>query len=255
MSAAALDRPCEVPADRYWAEVRQPLVSLAFVAPLLAAYELGVLWLGGRRADTLRNGADDWLRGTLQHLGPGAGFLLPVLVVGCLLAWHVWRRDPWRIAPETLVGMAAESILFAVCLIVVGQLQELAFARFQPPPSLALTEPTATRAVTFLGAGIYEEVMFRLLLLPTCYGLLRSLDLRRRWALLASVAATSVVFSLAHYVGPAGDAFQWFSFSFRLLAGLYFAALFCARGFGVTVGCHAVYDLLVGVLLAPSVAS
>ena len=31
---------------RYWLESRQPLASLVFVAPLLATYEVGVLWLG-----------------------------------------------------------------------------------------------------------------------------------------------------------------------------------------------------------------
>ena len=64
-----------------------------------------------------------------------------------------------------------------------------------------------------------------------------------------ALLATSLLFSAAHYVGPAADTFSLFSFTFRLLAGLFFAVLFVIRGFGVTAGCHAAYDVLVGVLL------
>jgi membrane protease YdiL (CAAX protease family) len=60
---------------------------------------------------------------------------------------------------------------------------------------------------------------------------------------------TSLMFSLAHYVGPTAETMVLFTFTFRALAGVFFAALFVTRGFGITVGCHAAYDLLVGVLM------
>src|SRR5688500_7164859 len=50
--------PAEVSGD-YWQQSRRPLASLAFVAPLLLLYEIGVLVLG---AHAVRNGADVWLR-------------------------------------------------------------------------------------------------------------------------------------------------------------------------------------------------
>jgi membrane protease YdiL (CAAX protease family) len=61
--------------------------------------------------------------------------------------------------------------------------------------------------------------------------------------------STSFVFALAHHIGPTADAFNLFTFSFRAAAGMFFAAVFFLRGFGITVGCHAAYDLLVGVFL------
>jgi hypothetical protein len=39
-------------------------------------------------------------------------------------------------------------------------------------------------------------------------------------------------------------------FVFRTVAGLYFTLLFVLRGFGVAVGAHAGYDVLVGVSVA-----
>ena len=50
----------------YWQQSRRPLASLAFVTPLLAIYEFGVLWLGPQ---AMRNGADVWLRQWLDEIG------------------------------------------------------------------------------------------------------------------------------------------------------------------------------------------
>jgi hypothetical protein len=68
-------------------------------------------------------------------------------------------------------------------------------------------------------------------------------------AVVAAILFTSVLFSTAHYIGPGADQFTTFSFLFRAIAGAFFAALFVLRGFGITAGCHAAYDILVGILL------
>jgi membrane protease YdiL (CAAX protease family) len=60
---------------------------------------------------------------------------------------------------------------------------------------------------------------------------------------------SSLAFAAVHHLGPSGETYQGFVFLFRTLAGLYFAVLYQARGFGVAVGTHACYDILVGVVL------
>ncbi len=107
------------------------------------------------------------------------------------------------------------------------------------------------RVISYLGAGVYEEVLFRLCLVPVSYGLLRAFLIPRRPAILLSVLSTSILFSAAHYLGPAADQLTLFSFVFRALAGVYFALLFVTRGFGITVGSHAAYDLIVGITESP----
>ena len=119
----------------------------------------------------------------------------------------------------------------------------------QNPEPSAFSREHAERAVSFVGAGIYEETMFRLFLLPLCYGLFRLGQLPPRRAAILGILASSLAFSLAHYIGPGADKLQLFTFTFRVMAGAFFAILFVTRGFGVTVGCHALYDVLVGVLL------
>jgi len=117
-----------------------------------------------------------------------------------------------------------------------------------PPRALLATmvSTPAARLVGFCGAGIYEEALFRLLLLPPVAWLLGLFSVTRPWRLALAIVATSAVFSAAHYVGPHGEAVEWFSASFRCFAGIFFATLFVYRGFGIAAGTHALYDVLVG---------
>lgn len=236
--------------DEYWTQTRQPLLCLVFLLPLLIAYEVGVLMVGGDEANAVRNGADYWMRDGLRMIGLDYALLLPGMVLAGLFTWHLFGRYPWKLSIETLAGMFAESLLFAFLLVVVGQMTDYAFRHAEAAAILSMPgRAEVLRAITFLGAGVYEEFMFRLCLLPVCYGLFRLLRLQPKWAAGLSILATSLVFSLAHYIGPSADNLVLFTFTFRAVAGAFFAALFVIRGFGITVGCHAAYDLLVGILL------
>lgn len=255
--------------ESYWRATRQPLANLLFVAPWILCYEAGV-WLSGQAAaPAARNGADAWLRIWLSHAGWIASGLLPLVVLGALLAWHVALRRPWRVSWDTLGGMLAESLLFAFALILLGQSVDFAVRRgavMQVAASLPTTPGWSLRLVSFLGAGIYEEFLFRLCLVPVGYLALRGLLVPHRWAIVGTVAASSVIFALAHYLAPQTDITAlslfadavarvqssrelWFGFGFRVAAGVFFAVLFCYRGFGIAVGCHAVYDVVVGIVL------
>src|SRR5258707_294080 len=113
--------------DDYWTQARQPLYCLLFLLPLLAIYEIGVGLLAGDARETARNGADYWMRAGLHRVGFRHPLLLPVVVIGLLAGWHFVGRFRWKLSPATLVGMFAESLLFGMCLVVLGQLQDLAF--------------------------------------------------------------------------------------------------------------------------------
>ncbi len=242
-TSAPSHNPIARVAEAYWVQSRRPLASLVFVAPLLAVYEAGVLLLGGEQ---VRAGADNWLRQLLDLIGFGQYFLLPTLTVSALLAWHYLSREPWQLSRGLIPAMAAECVALALGLRLILQVQGLLFAQMVQPVSLSVTT-TMSRAVGFLGAGIYEELLFRLLLLaPMAWGLHR-LGVKPALSSVVAVVATSLLFSAAHHVGPGGYEFVWFDFFFRFLAGVFFAILFVYRGFGIAAGSHAGYDILVGV--------
>jgi membrane protease YdiL (CAAX protease family) len=253
----------------YWRETQRPFCNLVFLLPLLLVYEFGVGLMVGSHGETIRNGADAWLRMWLGQSGLRLIWLPPALLLGTLISWHLATKQPWKMTWETLGGMAAESLLYAFILIMLGQLTDYAF-RHASFVRLQVDSPVHSslliRLVTFMGAGIYEEFLFRLCLLPLVYAGFRALLAPKGWAIAGTIITSSVVFSLAHYLGPSSgghamalltDAVArvqssrelWFSFVFRTLAGMFFAGLYFLRGFGITVGAHATYDVFVGVVL------
>jgi hypothetical protein len=262
--------PPESSEPHYWFETRKPFSNLVFLLPLLLAYELGVLLIGGSDSDAFRNGADAWMRQFLLHLGIDLLWVLPASLVVALLVWQWVSRQPWRTSWDTLGGMIAESLLFAFALILMGQAVDSCFR--QSPANLLDVEvytgasSVLIRSVTFLGAGIYEEFLFRLCLIPITYAAFRALLIPHRGSMATTIILTSVVFSLAHYLGSSDQGYSismltdavariqatpslWFSFVFRMLAGIVFATLFFLRGFGIAVGAHAAYDVIVGAVL------
>jgi membrane protease YdiL (CAAX protease family) len=236
-------------ANRYLVESRQPLASLVFIVPLLAIYEAGVVVLGPH---AVPNGADTWLRRGLEQLGFGQYFLLPALTVSTLLAWHHLTRHPWRVSAGTLYGMTGECVLLAICLRFLLQLQNVlresmaAAVRLDVAASLWPVSGYIGTLTSYFGAGIYEELLFRLLMLPFVAWVLRQFRLTPTMSMAGAVLVTSLLFAVAHHVGPYGEPFAWFNFLFRLLAGMFFAVLFVYRGFGIAAGAHAGYDILVG---------
>jgi hypothetical protein len=248
--------PC---ARTYWRESARPLTSLIFVAPMLVGYEIGVWMLGSRAA---RNGADIWLRASLDWIGFGQYFLLPLLTCGLLLAWHHTRRETWQLHWPVFSGMLFESLLLGVGLLIVAQWQAQIWSHHLWRAACATSTSSAgvwPRIIAYCGAGIYEELLFRLSLLPICAWLLRLVSHEGRASTIGSILITSVLFAAAHYridftfagwhlLLPSGDVFQWSTFCFRFLAGFFFATLFVKRGFGITAGAHALYDILSAIL-------
>jgi hypothetical protein len=233
----------------YFAATRHPWPCLLFLVPLLAAYEGGIFWVGGAQAEALRNGADTWLRWGLEAFGLHQLYWAPVLLAGIFLIGSWLRRaDRPEDVTDVCLGMALESVAFALLLWGLSRglgplLESLNVEmNFAAPGDEGLAQ-----VVTFVGAGIYEEMLFRLLLYSGLVGLLRLLQTPVPLAVLLSALVSATLFAAAHHVGPYGEAFDDYVFLFRTLAGLYFAFLYQLRGFGIAVGAHACYDVLVGV--------
>ncbi|MEN6405951.1 MAG: CPBP family intramembrane glutamic endopeptidase [Thermoguttaceae bacterium] len=217
-------------AERYWVESRRPLASLVFVAPLLVLYEVGVLALGVRQ-----NGADAALQHLLEMLGFSQHVLPAFLLICILLGWHYLAHEPWQLSGGILSGMAAESLLLGLVLRVLSFVQN----------AMMSLGATLKASLGFLGAGIYEELVFRLILLSILVWAFRHAKFTPRMSVVAAVALSSLLFAAAHNVGPYGETLAWSRFLFRTLAGVFFAVVFWYRGFGIAAGCHAAYDIFV----------
>jgi hypothetical protein len=232
----------------YLNATRHPWASLLFLVPLLAVYEGGVLWLGGDRTERLRNGADAWMRWVLDVFGAGHVLAAPLIVLLVMLAWTWWRWHDRPDDPTTLFfGTAFESCLFAFLLWQFSRNFGPIVEGLGVSLQITVQTPHLAQILTFIGAGIYEEVLFRLGLFVGLYGLLRIVHLPKLVAVTLAALAAAAAFAAAHHVGPYGEPIRADYFVFRAVAGLYFTLLFVLRGFGIAVGAHAGYDVLVGV--------
>lgn len=227
----------------YFKRSELPLHSLVFLLPAMVLFEIGTSF---HSADPI---AFRLLQVFFRQLGATGRFIPFCSVVVILLAWHIARKDRWSISVETLWAMALESVLLALPLLALG----VAVARWNIHVPL-YSDPDQWRDNTILslGAGIYEEFVFRLILMTGLMLILGDLlRLHQRWASLLMVAISAVLFSLYHYLG--NESFQMRSFVFRAIAGIYFGVLFLVRGFGVTAGCHIAYDIMIIALQAVAV--
>jgi len=106
-----------------------------------------------------------------------------------------------------------------------------------------------TQLMVSLGAGIYEELLFRVLIVAGLAALARrSFGWSRGPAGAFAVIIGALLFSAFHYVGPYGDPFTVGSFVFRLIAGVLFSAMYLIRGFGITAWTHALYDVFLSLI-------
>lgn len=236
----------------YFELTRSLTYSLLFALPLLLLYELGTLAMARTDPNALRNGADVLLRSLLAAGGlQGTAAFTGLMVAIALILVAVERRRkrvPLRARP--FAGMAVESLLYALLFgVVVGTMTSWLLGGLAPRlaagegPLSSLSLPQGI--VLSLGAGVYEEIVFRVLLVGGLWALFRSSGLSGRRAGVFSAALAALIFSAFHYIGPYGDQWALPSFLFRFIAGLAFSVLFLVRGFGITAWTHALYDVLV----------
>jgi hypothetical protein len=234
-----------VPAEK--SSPRNLLTSLILVFPLFLIYQLGVLF-----TLPMLNGVD--FVTTLLFASFGLTikgyllFLAAVVAVFALAVALLKRKQHFN--GKVFLPVIVESVLYALTmgsLIVLLMTKVLGFS-----PNLAVGLPEQgllTRVVMSLGAGVYEESVFRLGLLGGSIATFEKLLGMSRWAaVLGAFVFSSAVFSFVHYLPPTGDAFSFGSFTFRLLAGVVFGVLYKVRGFAVAVYTHAFYDIFVLVI-------
>ena len=104
---------------------------------------------------------------------------------------------------------------------------------------------TAMMLVLSIGAGLYEELIFRVVLVGGLCWMLSKVMTKSWMAYVMAAILGALLFSAVHYIGALGDPFTMASFTFRFLFGLALNGIFLARGFGVAAWTHAIYDVLV----------
>jgi hypothetical protein len=204
--------------------------SLVLIAPLFLAYQVGVLFAGNV------NGADVVTRTVYGALGR-TNYLLASAVAG--LAFLLWLRRGGRwsmLRLETVAPVLLEAEIYALTL---GALISLVLER-----ALGLGLGLGS-IVDAAGAGVHEELVFRLVLFGGLLVLMQRLEVDPRFGVVFALVVSAIVFSWAHHVGAHGERFTMHAFAYRSLAGIVFGLVCYFRSLAHAVYAHAFYDMLV----------
>ena len=226
----------------YHQATRSATYGFLSTLPLFALYETMIVLVNLDAARTVRVGAGVWIKELLTMTGASGGLILALLVVGGgLAAYLLDRHRDIPLRTRYFVGLVGESVVYAVLVALLVSLAVGALFAAVLPPEGALW----TQVALSIGAGIYEELVFRVLLVGGLALLFRALMESPVQAYVLAALLGAALFSGVHYVGPLGDPFALPSFTFRFLFGLALNALFLGRGFGVAAWTHALYDVMV----------
>jgi len=231
----------------YSDDIHRPVSSLAFLFPLVVVYEIGTYLLSHSvTAGESRVIAFQLLNHFLALFG-ATKFYLPGLALLVILGvWHLATGDTWRFRRRTIGLMALESLILAVPLVVLNNLGN-GYVQSMLASTPGDVQAVLGKVLLSIGAGIYEELLFRLMLISVLSILLIDLvKVPEGISIFVIVLISATMFSLYHYLGV--ERFAWSTFTFRAFAGGYLAGIFILRGFGVNVGCHVMYNILAIVL-------
>jgi hypothetical protein len=272
----------------YFARTSRPFYSLVFILPFIITYEILVLLVNPQllteSVSNIRGAVVSfvWIQNFLHYFGMGtknAWLFAPVVVIVTLLILQLAARQSWKVRLGDLPIMAVECLVLAIPLIVLALVlnrgvnhQSSAIGNFSgiivcktslaqsasgiPTDAVNSRYDSGDRSIamdilTGIGAGIYEELIFRLLLISLSMMFFETiLGVRRMRAIIISVIISSILFSLHHHFVfingqfAVSEKLAVIPFAFRTIAGVFFAVIFAARGFGITAGTHAFYDII-----------
>jgi len=259
MDTPALRTPPTTRSTGYLELTRSPLYSVLISLPLFLLYEIGALLFLQSGNGRIGIGPEHWMKWLLHQVGIDSTLVLSglVLLAGGVVYWRE-RKQGTPVLPKYLGFMVAESAGYAVTsgyLVsgVVGTLLLIpVLVPLQTGPQLGFTQ----NIVLSLGAGLYEELFFRLILVSAlAWGLTALLRKKKaeqkpntRAHYIVAAVVGALFFSTVHYIGSMADHFTLGSFLFRFMMGLVLNALFVFRGFGVAALTHALFDVWVTIL-------
>ena len=228
--------------NSYWRSTRSPLYSFLFTIPLFLIYEIGIFLTSTDDMFVLRNGADALMRQILATFGlTGLYWVGAIFFIGFIITFILQRKywEQTQIHSDYFLLMMVESVVWSVLIYFL--MTNVYLLLMNPTGSMLVQQVTLA-----VGAGIYEEFLFRVLLIAGISVILGFIfqwsDKTRNWAAMVIAAG---IFSSFHFIGEYGDFFSFNIFMVRFLAGIALGTLYFLRGFGITAWSHAVYDLIV----------
>jgi Type II CAAX prenyl endopeptidase Rce1-like len=245
----------------YFGLSSRPLHILVFILPIIIVYEIGSTGLVGSGI-TSKLEAQDLLVRFFDLFGILGLHLPAIALIATFFIQHVLSKDSWRIVPVVPFAMIAESAfltgpLVVLALVLEPQTSSLTQAMMiqdaggGSAAAVGMSDGFLQGLFLAFGAGLYEEMLFRLVLITLLHFVVTDvLSFKDRTGKIVAVVLSACAFAWLHdSVYNASTGINFKLAIFYVIAGAYFGILFLARGFGIAVGAHLMYDLLVLVVI------
>ena len=227
---------------RYWNYTKSPIYSLLFTLPFFLIYEIGIFFTTKDDILVLRNGADALMRQILSNFGLVGLYWLGLFFFIIIIITFYIQRNFWsntKIIGNYFFFMMFESLFWSGILYLF--MSNIYLFLMNPSGQYLIQQITLA-----IGAGIYEEFLFRVLLISIIASLLSLLfKLSKKTNYILGMFMSAGIFSAFHFIGDYGDYFSFRIFMVRFLAGVFLGILFILRGFGITAWSHSIYDLII----------
>ncbi|MBI1850360.1 MAG: CPBP family intramembrane metalloprotease [Planctomycetes bacterium] len=228
----------------YGQQSKEVAVGIFFVIPCLAIYEIGIVQLGSG----VRNGADVLMRSCFALFGARGPLVFNFLVLAAFIVAAIVllrrNRPVFALYPAILLESALYALLLAPTVLFF---EDRLFPYLCAATGKSLGETGRLLSIVLsIGAGVYEELFFRLFLLGGLVFVLERYGEVRRWvAVTVALLVSAAVFSAFHHLGAFGEPFRLAAFVFRAISGMMLGVIFLTRGLAVVVYTHAFYDILI----------
>lgn len=214
--------------------------SLILTLPALAIYEVGILILFKNSFFELRNSGEVLIRSLFESLGLTnpyviSGILLCVFAIVMIRGYKIEKKP--GIHADYIVYMLVESMLWGSLIYIALQL----FTQL-PLQVIALEQKIANINLA-IGAGIFEELIFRLVVIGALLVILeRGINLSPRFAVPIAIFFAAIVFAAFHLFM---EVYSFPIFSQRVVGGILLGCLYYMRGYGISVYAHIIYNFLI----------
>jgi len=214
--------------------------SLILTLPILAIYEFGIIILFRDSFFEVRNSGEILLRSLFDALGLTNPYivstiLLAVFLIVMIRGYQIEKKP--GIKADYFIYMLLEGLLWGAVLFISLQL----FARL-PLQILTLEDKFANMNLA-LGAGIFEELIFRMIIIGALIIILKeALSFSEKWSIPWAIILAALIFAAFHLFM---ETYSFPIFAQRIFGGVFLGSLYRKRGYGITVYAHIVFNILI----------
>jgi len=220
------------------------LYSYLISIPLLLLYEILIL-ISQPQGNIARISVDVWFKSFFTYFGLNAisTTLIVAAFIGGIIVYKK-RTELKSVRKNYLLLMIGEATLYAILVaLIVSNVVD--FILLQSANGLTDDFNKLQLIALSLGAGLYEELFFRVILVSFLIFVFQKIFKNKSYASGVAIVVAALIFSGVHYVGDFADLWLLSSFLFRFLFGLALNLIYVIRGFGMAAWTHAIYDLIV----------